>query len=418
MTRTAPGPAAFSGAPDAAALPRSMRRLLAPAVGRVASAAARGRPPAVDDARHVASLVAAAPPPAVARWMEAEGVSALVGAAGIAAPPATVARWTDTAERVARRAERLLDDRRQLAAALATHGVPWRPLKGAWLADHVYAAAALRPMADTDVWVEAADLDRADSALSSLGYRRAFATWKHAVYRRPGERVVDPRGEHPDNPRPVEVHATWGEGLRGVSLDVAALAAGAGGGPAAWPDGAAMLVHVAAHATVDALARRLRLLSLVDVAVLASGLDDGAWRRVAQLAGSPAAARFVWPALSLAADALGADVPHDVAAALERAVRPPLRRWRAGIDVDALGRWAVLDVRRPFVDIPRIWPLDAREAATVWRAILWPPRAALMDRDPALAGSRAWPLAYARHAGYVLRTATGRARRRWRPPAG
>lgn len=389
-------------------VPRAVRRAVAPAAGRIAVAAALGRPPATAAVEALAAAAAAVPPASLARWAEAEGVAALLVAAldGVdAAVPAPVwAAWCDTAARGAERAARLAGDRQRLADALRDGGVPWRPLKGAWLADHAYGSPAHRPMADTDLWVDRYDLPRADAALVALGYRRASSSWKHLVYRRPDERVVDRRGEHADNPRPVEVHPWLGEGLRGVTFDIGRAAGdGSNAGGGAWPDVATMMLHVAAHATVDALSHRLRLLSLVDVAVLAHQLDGAAWRRVVDVAVAPAAARFVWPALALAQRELAADVPAATLAALADGVRPALRRWVGAADVDAVGRWAAADRPRRLVDIPRIWPIGWREAATVWRHVAWPPRSALADRYPRLAASAAWPAMYAAHTAFSVR---------------
>lgn len=414
-TATSSGAGAFTPP----TLPRAVRRGLAPAAGRIAVAAALGRPPAMDALGTLSAVVASSPPAAIARWAEAEGVSALLVVAleraAVTLPTAVAAALGDTAARVAQRAARLADDRRRLAEALRGVGVPWRPLKGAWLADHAYGSRAQRPMADTDLWVDRADLSRADAALAALGYRRASASWKHVVYRRPGEGVVDARGEHADNPRPVEIHPWLGEGLRGVTFDIGRAAGAVPPVDAAWPDAATMMLHVAAHATVDAVARRLRLLALVDVAVLAARLDGEAWRRAGERAQSPSAARFVWPALALAKRDLDAEVPAAVLAALAGGVRPALRDWVDASDIDAVSRWAAADVRRSLVDVPRVWPIGWREAGTVWRHIVWPPRRALADRYPRLAGSPAWPLVYAAHAAFSLRLLGRRLGQRRRP---
>lgn len=414
---------AFTAPPP---IERSERLELARAVGRLALRGAVGRPSDTDVIAVAQRLRgrSGAAAEAFARWAEREGVSALVAPwmRAIGAPGDLTAdlldRLDDTAARVAARAAALAEDRSRLSAALASAAVPWRPIKGAWLADHAYASPALRPMADTDVVVPAGLGAAADRAITSLGYVRAVATWKHDVYRRPGDAVVDPRGEHAANPRPVEVHRTWGEGFRGLQLDVGARAAArtaaeTGDDGAGWPDMAAMLIHVAAHATVDAIGRRLRLLSLVDVAVVAESLGEADWRAVRHDTADAAAARFVWPSLALAERELGARLPEGLVDDLAASVRPALRAWLDGVDVDGLGRHSAAATRRAFLEVPRIWPIDATERRTVWRWILWPPRAALADRYPRLAGSRLWPLAYARHAAYTVRVAARRARRGW-----
>ena len=171
-----------------------------------------------------------------------------------------------------------------------------------------------------------------------------------------------------------------------------------------------MLLHVAAHATVDALGRRLRLLSLVDVGVVAARAADRTWQRVIDAAATPHAARFIWPALCLAARELDAPVPRTVLDVLVRYVRAPLRRWADNVDLEKVSRAGSATARRPLLEIPRMWPLDACEAGTVLRWIAWPPRSALVDRYPRLASSPQWPVAYALHVADSWRVA----RHRWR----
>ncbi|MEO8082275.1 MAG: nucleotidyltransferase family protein [Ardenticatenales bacterium] len=416
---------AFNAPPSIpSALDPPDRLALARDVGRLAVGAALGLP---DDAlvRRVAERLGGrtgAAAEAFGRWAEQEGVAALIAPSlrrrvGPDRVSAVIPDLLDdTARRVALRALALSDDRARSQSALAAEGVPWRPIKGAWLADNAYRSPDVRPMADTDVFVPGAMLAAADRALTSLGYARGVQSWKHIVYRRPGEAVVDPRGEHVDNPRPMEVHPRWGDAFRGVWLDVGAMDGERLGGPPyacaePWPDRAAMMIHVAAHATVDALGRRLRLLALVDAAVLAAQLTAAEWQAVRRSAGNARAARFVWPALALARRDLGAAIPDDVLATLAGHVRPALRRWLDDVDVDCVGRHGA-GARRSFFEVPRIWPIDARERRTVWRWILWPPRAALVDREPRWASSALWPMAYARHTVFLGRGACRRLRQR------
>lgn len=400
-----------------ASLGRAQRRVLARTAGRLALAAATGADERAA-ARAVAGTLEAYDDPAaeaVVRWAEAEGVAALIASTlGPLAPAAVADGLADTARRVAQRSAVLAADRGRMAVALASAGVPWRPLKGAWLADHAYPDPALRPMADTDLWVPSAHARAAHAALSGMGYRLTSTSWKHASYALPGATVVDRRGEHPDNPRPVEVHPRILEGFRGLTLDVGALLASPEAAAARpvdpWPDEAMMLLHVAAHATVDALGRRLRLLSLVDVGVVAARATDRTWQRVIDAAATPHAARFIWPALCLAAREIDAPVPCTVLEVLARSVRVPLLRWADDVDIDQVSRAGSATARRPLLEIPRMWPRNAREAGTVLRWICWPPRSALADRYPRLASSPRWPLAYALHVADSWRVA----RHRWR----
>lgn len=299
-----------------------------------------------------------------------------------------------------------------LAAAMVARAVPHLWLKGAWLSALCYRPPACRPRADLDLLVPERAWPAADSVLRAQGYRPTSRTWKHQVWLRPGNhRVVDMRGEHPENPRPVELHGRLVEAFRGIELALdfeAALECRTGG--FAGPDRALGMVHLCAHLTVDMLSRRARLIHLVDLVRLAPRLDDADWARVRGLAGGRQTARFVWPALALAVREAGAAVPASVLGELAQAVRPELRDWLDGVDPDALSRFGRSDRRRALLEVPRIWPIDAYERLRVWQAILWPGRWDLADRYPRLSASRLWRLGYVRHLGYTVRCLA----RRWR----
>lgn len=71
---------------------------------------------------------------------------------------------------------RLLHERDRMLAALNTASVCVVPIKGASLAEVLYSDAALRPMADIDLWVRRPDVDAARAAMESLGYAAVAKT--------------------------------------------------------------------------------------------------------------------------------------------------------------------------------------------------------------------------------------------------
>jgi len=359
------------------------------------------RPPGRDEDRLWSAL------PVLA---EGHGVAALV-APRLAphAPDAAARALVDAAARTLARGQRMTEDAAQVAAALQAAAVPFAWIKGAWLAPRCYDPPAARPLADLDLLVPPPADARAVRVLADLGYREIRRTWKHRAYLRPGNTaVVDYRGEHPANPRPIEVHAWLGEAFRGVTLNLSrswqpAL-------PAAELPPVVGMAHVAAHAGVDALERRARLVQWVDLARLAAELDAADWDGLAGLIGTPHAARFAWPALALARRTVGLAIPPDVAALIEAMVDPPLRAWVAGADLDAVSPFGRGDAARRLGEVPAMWPRTAAERRAVWRFILAPGRWQLADRYPRLARSPAWPLMYARHLAYSVR----RLAERWR----
>ncbi len=337
---------------------------------------------------------------AVPALAEGHGVAALLEPLlADALPSGPAAELADAARRTLARGVQLAADWQRVQAGLCGAGVAHTPLKWAALAPLLYEPAALRPAADVDLLVPPESVEAATAVLRRVGYDLVSQTWKHQVFLRPDNRaVVDPRGEHPQNPRPVEVHTWLGEGFRGIRLDLTAHAA-------ATPAGSGLplalaLTHLAAHTTVDALGRRLRLIQLVDLARLSARLAGDEWHEVLQFGCSRHGARFVWPALALAQRHVSAPVPEPILGTLAACVAPRLARWVMAADLDGLSWFGRADTRRALGEVPAIWPLDARELWAVWRFILAPRRGELADRYPWHAGSHAWPLLYLRHGAF------------------
>lgn len=332
--------------------------------------------------------------PAIA---EAHGLAALTaGLVRCGPPPEVAAALHDLTARTLARSEKLARDRVAVGFALEAAGVPFTFLKGAWLTELGLISGA-RPAADIDLYAPPSAAPQVHRALAPLGYRLLARSARHRVYgRRSNLAVVDERGEHPDNPRPVEVHSRTAENFRGIALDLTGRLRG--DRPLLpLPLGA---VHVAAHATVDALGRKLRAMSLLDISALSGVMSETDWAEFEEIAGSTHAARFVWPALELAATFAAAPVPDRVRSGLKRRVAPALASWVSSIDVDGASRLGRTDTRRTMGEILTIWPRGRRETAVVWRAILFPTRWELADRYPQHAARRFWPLMYGRHAAY------------------
>ncbi|MBK7779986.1 MAG: nucleotidyltransferase family protein [Ardenticatenia bacterium] len=362
-----------------------------------------------------------APPPPMA-WSdlatlaEGHGLAAMVlEAAQAQADPAEalvsqgLARLMDAADRTLTRGRRLATEQATLEKALLRQGLPFAWLKGGWLTEaSLYPDPAARPRADLDLFAPEPFWPGLAEVLQGLGYRAAQRSWKHAVWLNADHRVVDLRGEHPDNPRTVEVHAWLGEGFRGLRLDLSAEVAPLR--PAQHLTRGLALAHLAAHTSVAMLERRLRLVQLMDLALLADQLRSEDLEQLRGIGSRRHAARFLWPSLALTARLAPAPALRQLVAALEPAVSGDLRGWLATQDVDGLS-WPGRDAaRRPLLEIPRIWPADHAELLTVWRSILLPPPELLADRYPELAAEGRHVAMFVRHLGFTLR----RAVRRWR----
>lgn len=103
---------------------------------------------------------------------------------------------------------RFADELAAILGAAAQVSVPVIPLKGGLINFGLLPNPAERTMADLDVLIRPEDAAAMDEILRGLGYaappRARFATARK--YTRLGARVVRWQGEHPDNPRAVEVH--------------------------------------------------------------------------------------------------------------------------------------------------------------------------------------------------------------------
>jgi hypothetical protein len=168
----------------------------------------------------------------------------------------------------------------------ATHasGIRLIPLKGSLLSTLYYPAPALRPMGDLDFLVRPQELPALSALLSDLGYNTPSqfpddpcsyqSHYKFTNRRTP--QVVSYACEHPDNPRPVEIHTAlrrgvwgdfgaydltdvlWRESAEGQLLDA----------PALLPPADLLFSHLALHALRHFLMDVGRAIQWVDLAIL------------------------------------------------------------------------------------------------------------------------------------------------------
>ena len=215
-------------------------------------------------------------------------------------------------------------------------GISAIPLKGAYLARHVYANLALRPMCDLDLLVRESDLERAGEALAAAGYtpkeheRAAFAGGAHLTWARAAGGL------------PVELHWTLIPADQGVRIDVEGL------WERAQPcdiDGVTVLalspedlvLHLCLHLAGHRFATGLR--PLCDIAETARHfLPVLDWQGLGQRALGWGVGRCAHTALTLAADLLGAPVPDRVLAAIGAGGADPQKLELAEDAVLAAGR--------------------------------------------------------------------------------
>jgi hypothetical protein len=180
------------------------------------------------------------------------------------------------------------------------NNVKLMPLKGSIISARFYLEPALRPMADLDLLIRPEDFERSVALLAQLGYEQTVVHWKHTEFSRPDNRAVASRtGEHPDNPRGVELHLYCRETFGGPTIDLTDMM-----WDKAWTDTLldvetvlpsleALWLHLLVHATYHLWQGKLRLIHLVDLWLLTPHVSDPAG--VLQTVD----ARYTYPALAL-----------------------------------------------------------------------------------------------------------------------
>jgi hypothetical protein len=176
--------------------------------------------------------------------------------------------------------------------------------------------------------------------LGSLGYGHAperNPRPTHDVFLDPGGgRVVSTDGEHPDNPRRVELHTAVRDHLWGWVDDVDELTpllwAGARRGEVLGhgvllPDVNALFAHLAIHASSDLLSGRGRLVQWLDLATVGGSIDPSDLLRIPH-------PRQAYPALRLAARAQPRSMGSLELGGLEASMPERLVRWAASVPLD------------------------------------------------------------------------------------
>jgi hypothetical protein len=316
----------------------------------------------------------------------------------------------------------LLGELAEILAAFAGAGIEAIPLKGSHLATSYYREPGLRPMNDLDVLVRPADEPRALEALARLGYQPIARSWKHFLLARPEARgpIVADDGEHPDNPRSLDLHTRLEEQFWGIRYDLTADAWAKSepgrllGATARLLRPPMLLHHLAVHATSDTIARRVRLLHLHDIALVAAEVDQAGWRWIVDGARARREERFVYPSLLLTSRYYPV-VPDDVLAALRPGLPPALLRY---LDASAIDRLSFCNSAPSTFAEKLCWYRPGRERLAAVRHMALPDRGEIVTWYPRLARPALLPLAYARYGaqllGYGVRRALARPRRNLR----
>lgn len=348
-----------------------------------------------------------------ARWaIQIHGIAPLLDRASAAWPDADALHPRLRAYLASQRrlsGERVALLQRELAellAALAAASVPAIPLKGSLLTSFYYPEPGLRPMNDVDVLVRPEHEPRALAALAELGYEIIVRSWKHVQIAKPQARgpIVSYEGEHPENPRSLDLHTRLSEQFWGIRyrLDEEAWRGSASdellGQPARIMRPAALLHHLAVHATADGIARRLRLLHLNDIAMVAASVGPAGWDEIVRGARERREERFVYASLALTARYYPA-VPADVLAALRPGVPAELLRY---LDTHTLEQLSFCNSAPSNVREKLAWYRPGRERVSAIRHMVLPDPGEIAIWYPRLARPPLLPLAYARYGAQMV----------------
>lgn len=211
------------------------------------------------------------------------GVAPLLQAKLAAAPwlEESMRDWLDEQAQLNHlRLTRMQAELQEILALFHRRQIPLLPLKGSVLAPVYYPHPGLRPMADLDVLVRPDDFAASASLLAELGYQQETVHWKHTEFCKPdNQRVVSTAGEHPDNPRKLELHRHCRETFGGPTVELTELMwanAAPGrllGQPALLPRPEALWLHLLVHATYHIWQGKGRLIHLYDLALLTPHLQ-------------------------------------------------------------------------------------------------------------------------------------------------
>ena len=170
----------------------------------------------------------------------------------------------------------------RIDGAAKDSGVAAVALKGVALhAMGVYSVGD-RPMADIDLLVRPADVQRSVGMLQSLGFRQSLETWKERVFSPIDDRQSADLGEHENNIIKVELHERICERLPWRITDATDVVFPAHVNPGlnGYSSKASLMTHLLLHAAGTMPTRTLRLLHLHDLAQLASRMTTIDWGEV------------------------------------------------------------------------------------------------------------------------------------------
>jgi hypothetical protein len=198
-------------------------------------------------------------------------------------------------------------------------GVAATALKGAALHQLGLYEAGDRPMADVDLLVRPADVERTAAVLASLGFRQSGQTWKERIFTPVDDSVSVEFGEHATNSLKIELHERICERLPFYLTDISEciFAWRPTAGLNDYPSKASLMRHLLLHAAGSMAFQALRIVQLHDIALLAGLMSDADWDELSGSRPAPARVWWAYPPLEMTLRYYQAAVPKHVIAALK-----------------------------------------------------------------------------------------------------
>jgi Uncharacterised nucleotidyltransferase len=285
-------------------------------------------------ARELASPTQTAPDWSDYEWTIARAVAAMHGISPLLSrslPWQGPDRWTTflneqrthTRTRHGRIQELLLSMDRKARA----RGVAATALKGAALHQLGLYQAGDRPMADVDLLVRPADVERTAALLATLGFRQSAETWKERIFTPVDDSVSADFGEHAANSLKIELHERICEKLPFYLTDISEciFASRPTAGLNDYPSKASLMRHLLLHAAGSMAFQSLRILQLHDIALLAASMSDADWSEIGGSRLPHARMWWAYPPLEMTSRYYQGVVPKHVMAGLKDACRFVLR---------------------------------------------------------------------------------------------
>src|SRR5258708_9590250 len=191
-------------------------------------------------------------------------------------------------------------------------------LKGAALHQMGLYEAGDRPMADVDLFVRPADVERTAALLASLGFCQSGQTWKERIFTAVDENAPAELGEHSNNSLKIELHERICEKLPWRLTDMSEFIFPPQPRPGlnAYPSTASLMRHLLLHAAGSMAFQGLRILHLHDIALLAARMSDSDWNEIATSSSRGVRMWWAFPPLELLSRYHPTKVPARVLAAL------------------------------------------------------------------------------------------------------